>query len=169
MQDEIGQVVGGVLPGRPLIAARRALDVLLLEFGAGGGARVELSLQVAAPWRLTDGERVLVGSGDLFTPADPDEEPESFDWEPEGASWLDVRLGELAEKRGDSGQAVTAAHADPFGGLRVDLAGGHCLEIFPNSTPTGHVSTEFWRLAWAGGDVPDLVVGTFGLERESRD
>ena len=151
----------GELVGRRLLAADRVVDVLILRFG---GAADERALHVACPWRLSDGERVLVGSGDLLTPSDPDGEPESFDWEPPGASWLDVRLEELAARRADAAVSVTAAVADPLGGARIGLSDGLVLELFPSSTPTGHVSTEFWRLSAPGA--ADLVFGTFGVERE---
>jgi hypothetical protein len=104
-----------------------------------------------------------VGSGDLLTPADPAEEPESFDWELPGASWLDVRLGELEPAHPP---VVEAANADAFGGVRLTLSGGRVLELFPNATPTGHVATEFWRLLRPGSDAPHFVVGTFGVDRE---
>ena len=171
MHDEIERALG-TLVARTLRTAERVMDVLRLELVAppANGADEPadaVTLRVACAWRVTDGERVLVGSGDLFTPADPDEEPETFDWEPAGASWLDVRLAELAEKRAAGAPpAVTRVEADPFGGARLVLSDGLVLELFPNSTPTGHVSTEFWRLTSAADD--DLVVGTFGAEREPR-
>jgi hypothetical protein len=171
MQQEIERALRALV-ARPLRAAERVVDVLRLEFGGvpsngTGDPGDAVALQVACAWRLTDGERVLVGSGDLFTPADPDEEPETFDWEPVGASWLDVRLAELGEKWSVAPLLVERAAADAFGGVRLELAGGLALELFPNSTPTGHVSTEFWRLERAG-EAEALVVGTFGVEREPR-
>ena len=161
MNAEIDRALSALV-GAVLLAASREGDRLVLRVGVSDTDTH--ALHVAAPWRLTDGERVLVGSGDLLTPADPDGEPETFDWEPEGASWLDVRLAELAERRARGGPALSAAVADAFGGARLTFTDGRTLEIFPSSTPTGHVSTEFWRLARAGAD--DLVVGTFGVERE---
>lgn len=170
MQDEIERALAPLV-GRTLRGAERLMDVLLLRFrgvesNGDGDAADDVALHVACPWRVTGGTRVLVGAGDLFTPADPDEEPATFDWEPEGASWLDVRLGELAEKRGGATATVTEVQADGLGGFRLALADGLLLELFPNSTPTGHVSTEFWRLTSPGAD--DFVVGTFGVEREAR-
>ena len=166
MHHEIEQALQALIAA-PLRGASRVVDTLRLEFADPGlDAASGLALHVACAWRLTDGERVLVGSGDLFTPADPDEEPETFDWEPAGASWLDVRLGELAEKRNAAAHPPTVSQlsVDLFGGARLTLTDGLVLELFPNSTPTGHVSTEFWRLTRAGAD--DFVVGTFGVERE---
>lgn len=166
MHQDIEQALQA-LTGAPLLGVSRMVDTLRLDFAdrpphAAGG----VALHVACAWRLTDGERILVGSGDLFTPADPDEEPATFDWEPAGASWLDVRLGELAATRAAAAHppAVSQVTVDPFGGVRIALTDGFVLELFPSSTPTGHVSTEFWRLTRAGAD--DFVVGTFGVERE---
>lgn len=160
---EIEQAVAPLV-GLPLRSATRLVDLLELRFGADddGG----YTLHIACPWRLADGERILVGSGDLFTPADPDEEPETFDWEQPGASWLDVRLGELWERFDGSPPAVRGIGVDPFGGLALALGSGMTLELFPASTPTGHIATEFWRLSQPGQGTPHVVFGTFGLERQ---
>jgi hypothetical protein len=159
------------LAGCELRATERVLDTLVVRFGVradnGSAGPGEITLHVSCAWRLVDGGHVLVGAGDLFTPADPDGEPESFDWEPQGASWLDVRLAEVAARREAGAPHVTAAAVDPYGGLRLTLSDGLALELFPSSTPTGHVSTEFWRLIVSGAD--DLVVGTFGVEREAAE
>lgn len=172
MNSDIDRVLGR-LAGLPLSKVQRDADTIHLRFGAPPAARRggapeegELTLRVACPWRLADAERVLVGSGDLFTPADPDEDPATFDWEAPGASWLDVRLAELAARRAGDPFVVESAAADRFGGVRIALRGGVVLELFPNSTPTGHVATEFWRLGRDDGREDDWVVGTFGVERE---
>ena len=160
MRDEIERALAPLV-GLPLSAADREADLLRLRFGAAG----ELALHVACPWRLRDAERVLVGSGDLLTPADPEEEPATFDWEAPGASWLDVRLAELQAADAARPPAVEAVEADVLGGVRLFITGGRLLELFPNATPTGHVSTEFWRLVRADGGEPDFAVGTFGAAR----
>ena len=174
MQDSIAQALASLVQ-LPLTGAERSADMISLRFGApgpdragnGDGPAPALSLHVSCPWRLADGERVLVGSGDLLTPADPDADLETFDWEPHGASWLDVRLAELAVGRLVPPPEVETVAADPFGGVRIALATGLALELFPNSTPTGHVATEFWRLVREDADAAEaFVVGTFGVERE---
>lgn len=135
----------------------------LADRSSGGGL---LALHVACPWRLTDGERLLVGSGDLLTPADAEADLETFDWDEPGSNWLDVRLAELWEGFGDAPPVVAAVSADRFGGVRLTLDAGRLLEIFPNSTPTGHVSTEFWRLVPDEGAATSFAIGTFGIERQ---
>lgn len=163
------------LTGLPLRSIRRAADLLWLHFGTPHTATApdgserevgEYALQVACPWRLATADRVLVGSGDLLTPADPEAELESFDWDEPGASWLDVRLEELRERYADSPLPVESVEADELGGARIRLGDEVGLELFPTSTPTGHVATEFWRLLQPAKDVPHFVVGTFGIEEE---
>lgn len=163
------------LAGLPLARVSRAGDTLWLQLGAlrpvatdDGEREVGThALLVACPWRWVAPDRVIVGSGDLMTPADPEAELEDFDWDEPGASWLDVRLAELSERLADAPLSVTRATRDAWLGLRVELSDGSALELFPNSTPTGHVSTEFWRLLRPGSDAAHLVAGTFGLDRET--
>ena len=174
MREEIERMLAALV-GLPMWAAGRAADLLWLQFGerrtvdVADGDRQDVgsyALHVACPWRLAASDRLLVGSGDLLTPADPDADPATFDWDETGASWLDVRLGELAEVHATAPPAVAAVAADALGGLRLSLTGGLVFEAFPNSTPTGHVATEFWRLLRPGTAEPHFVVGTFGTELE---
>jgi hypothetical protein len=175
VKAEIEQALAPLV-GLPLWSAGRVADLLWLQFGerrripnADGDGQREVgtyALHVACPWRLSDAERILVGSGDLLTPADPEEEPETFDWGQPGATWLDIRLRELWEGFGAAPPSVERVAADQLGGVRVDLSRGMALELFPNSTPTGHIATEFWRFLQPGEPTPHVVVGTFGLERD---
>ena len=63
-----------------------------------------------------------------------------------------------------SGVAVTTFLADSFGGFRLVCSGGIELEIFPNSSPSPHVETEFWRLVRRRQADEHVVVGTTGIE-----
>ena len=126
----------------------RDVNMLALRFGAGDGA---YALDVYCAWRLTRGAEIVAGSADLFTPADPDEDLESFDYEEPGATWWDARLAAWAE--GSPGARVTAAAADAFGGLRLTFDDGAVLEVFPNSAPAEHVETDFWQLAGPAGSL----------------
>lgn len=145
----------------------RETDVLSLQFGerrqADGAIVGEYSLRVACAWRIASSTTILAGSGDLFTPTDPDAELESFDWDIEGASWWDVRMKELSQIL-ETPTVVSTYMADSYGGLRLVCTGGIELELFPNSSPAPHVETEFWRLV-RGGQIDDYVlVGTAGIE-----
>ena len=172
MRDEIERMLAALI-GLPMWGAGRTADLLRLQFGERQTVNAEgtedvgaYALHVACPWRLAASDRLLVGSGDLLTPSDPDAEPETFDWDEPGASWLDVRLAELTEAHGAAPPVVEAVAGDALGGFRLSLAGGLTFETFPNSTPTGHIATEFWRLLRPGTAEPHVVVGTFGTELE---
>jgi hypothetical protein len=159
VSDEIASAIAP-LAGRTLSGAVRAANVLRLDFNGGA-----LLLDVFCAWRLTDGGRIAVASGDLFTPSDPDADLETFDWEPEGAAWWDVRLRELLASRA-APPVVERVAADAFGGVRLELTGGLALEVFANSSPAEHVATEFWRLVPRDAAEPVLVVSTLGVERQ---
>ena len=153
--------------GLRLWGPTREADLLKIQFGEIQATAAEpvgaYSLHVACAWRIAAPTSILLGSSDLFTPADPDAALESFDWDVPGASWWDVRMAEV-EKLLEGGVIVSTFLADSFGGVRLVCTGGIELEIFPNSSPAAHVETEFWRLV-RGGHVDDYVlVGTSGIE-----
>ncbi|HEY2377006.1 MAG TPA: hypothetical protein VGH98_13595 [Gemmatimonadaceae bacterium] len=112
---------------------------------------------------MANSATILVGSGDLFTPAQPDADLETFDWDVRGASWWDVRMDEIA-KLLESGVVVSTFLADSYGGVRLVCTSGIEVELFPNSSPAPHVETEFWRLVRSGQAEDCVLVGTAGIE-----
>jgi hypothetical protein len=130
---------------------------------AGEAEVGDYSLRIACAWRIAGPTSILVGSSDLFTPSDPDAELETFDWDVPGASWWDSRMTELG-KLFEAEVVVSTFMADSYGGVRLVCTGGLELEIFPNSSPSPHVETEFWRLIRAGLVDDYLAVGTNGIE-----
>lgn len=163
------------LDGLALSHLGRSGDSLWIQLGAlrtvaGDEGPREVgawALHISCPWRWSASDRVLLGSGDLLTPADADVELEDYDWDEPGASWLDVRLDELATRLAGSPVSIFRATRDRWLGLRLELDDDTVIELFPNSTPTGHVSTEFWRMFRPGTGEAHLVAGTFGVDRES--
>lgn len=123
----------------------------------------DYSLRIACAWRIAGPTSIVVGSSDLFTPADPDAELETFDWDVVGASWWDHRMTELAGLL-DGDVVISTFIADSYGGMRLVCTGGLELEIFPNSSPSPHIETEFWRLTRAGQPDDYVSVGTTGVE-----
>jgi hypothetical protein len=174
MKAEVGAALTPLL-NLAIWAAGRAGDLVWFQIGdrrtvpSGDNGPREVgtyALHLACPWRLIDQERLLVGSGDLLTPADPEAEIETFDWDVPGANWLDLRLAELWSGFEPEKPKVQGVEPDQYGGFALHLTGPMRLEVFPNSTPTGHVATEFWRLLQPATDSPHFVVGTFGIERD---
>jgi hypothetical protein len=156
----------------PLVGLRfwrisRESDLLSLEFGdrreVDGRTVSMYTLQVAAAWRIANSATILVGSGDLFTPADPDADLGTFDWDAEGASWWDVRMKHVSQLL-ESPIIVSTFMADSYGGVRLVCTGGIEVELFPNSSPAPHVESEFWRLVRGGQNDDYVLVGTTGIE-----
>ena len=156
------------LVGLRMWGASRDADLLIMQFSeavAGSGARNSgtYSLHVASAWRIAGPTSILVASGDLFTPSNPEAELETFDWDVRGASWWDARMEELARAQ-EAPPTVTTYLADSLGGFRLVCTAGIELEVFPNSSAAPHVETEFWRLVRPGLPDPHVVVGTSGIE-----
>jgi len=154
------------LVGLRLWGAARESDLFTVQLGerqeVDGELVGEYALQIACAWRIAGPTAILAGSGDLFTPADPDADLETFDWDVTGASWWDTRMQEVSTILAN-GVAVSTFLADSFGGIRLVCTGGLELEIFPNSSPAPHVETEFWRLLRPGQADDHVVVGTTGI------
>ena len=102
------------------------------------------------------------GAGDLYTPADPDADIDTFDWDEPGSTWWDQRLDAYFESRTTPPRAV-ALRADEFGGFRLSFDDGAFLDVFPNSAPSPHVETEFWRLVTPGVAGPHVIADTSGV------
>ncbi len=163
------------LTNLPVWSPSRESNRLTLQLGARRAAPTRAepgrevgswTLHVFCAWRLSKGKVLLAGSGDLFTPADPDEDLETFDYEAPGATWWDARLA--ACLGGDVPLVIREATTDPLGGLRLALGDGSVLEVFPNSAPHPAFESEFWRLVPALGAGDELSMGTGGLERIPR-
>lgn len=157
MRSEIEEATAALV-GLPLTALGRAATVVAVHFGEAPA----WVLQVSCTWRLASADDVLTGAGDLFTPADPELDPDDFAWEEAGTSWFDVRARAFLEATASAPARVEAVAGDALGGLRLQLAGGLALELFPESSAAEHVETEFWRLVRPQGAEPPFVVTSNG-------
>jgi hypothetical protein len=164
---EIVERVIAPLVGLRMRALAREADILVVHFGSTQPADTTSSagytLRIASAWRIAGPTEILAASGDLFAPADSDADLETFDWDVTGASWWDVRMGEVAQLL-ERDVVVCTFLTDSYGGVRLVCTGGLELEIFPNSSPSPHVETEFWRLVRRGQTEEHVVVGTSGIE-----
>lgn len=164
------------LRGRRLLGAVRSGGMLQLQFGephdghAGGNGAAAAPLyllHVSCTWRIASTDGILTGSGDYFTPADPDADPEGFDWEEPGANWSDVRLDALMSAIAAEPPAVTSIAADDVGGMQLALSSNLTLVVFPDSSHAEHVESEFWRVVRHGDGSPQFVVSSSGIERQA--
>ena len=165
MLDDLDRALAPLV-GLALTGTARESNMLSLRFGRGDGDALapDYTLDVFCAWRLARDGRILVGSGDLFTPADPAEELETFDYDAPGGSWWDARVAAYFAES-PAPPVVQHVTADPLGGVRLALSDGASLDVFPNSSAAEHLETEFWRITRPGTGDAQLVVGTFGLDR----
>jgi len=123
----------------------------------------EYALHVQCPWRLTKGTRLVAGSGDLYTPADPDADRETWDRDVVGATWWDDRMREFF--RGTSlSIRVQDVMADFFGGFRLLCSDTVTFEVFPSASAAPHDVSEYWRLLQPAASTEHFVVRATGLE-----
>jgi hypothetical protein len=160
------------LRGLKVWGPARAVNMLSLQFGESrarispiSGPREvgEYALHVQCPWRVTKGARLVVGSGDLLTPADPKVDRETWDWDVVGATWWDEQIREFFEKNSISLE-VEAVIVDAFGGFRLICSGDVTFEVFPTASAAPHDVSEYWRLFRPGGSIKHFVVGTTRVE-----
>ena len=160
------------LRGLALWGPARAADMLTLQLGEArsinsldGRLREvgEYALHIQCPWRFVESTRLLVGSGDLFTPADPDADREAWNWDVIGATWWDRRMGEFFGGRSASIK-VHDIIADHVGGFRLICSSDVRLEVFPTISDAAHDESEYWRLLQPWTSSEHFVIRTTGLE-----
>ncbi|MGB8769187.1 MAG: hypothetical protein WCC92_06210 [Candidatus Korobacteraceae bacterium] len=150
MRDQI-QAAAVVLVGKPLWLCRRAGDMAMFHFGERRketNRRGELSeigeyaLHLHCPWRIVNGEEILMAALDVYKPQSGHEEEDDRDfvWERAG-NLLDERARAFFDNdaREYIVECVQAGHA---GALRLSLEGELWLEICPCDSTKG----EHWRL-----------------------
>ncbi len=147
------------LVGRTLAGWARESNMLTLHFhGESSDAH---TLHIFCAWRIAQGSEIIAGGGDLYTPADPEADIETFDWDEPGSTWWDQRLAVYFASR--ESPRVIELRADELGGFRLTCDDGAYLDVFPSSAPAPHVETEFWRLVTPGVAGPHVVADTSGV------
>jgi hypothetical protein len=124
----------------------------------------EFSLHVQCQWRIVSGGAILVGYGD-------------WHWPPIGSDFAydEFMEADAPRNRRDDLVSVFTAHGQPAhivdraegattGDLRVALADGCVLEVFPNYATQDDPHDEYWRLL-PPEDAPHFVVTAHGVER----
>jgi hypothetical protein len=166
MRDEIEAALSPLV-SKPLWGRARAADMEMFAFGnrvratLGGPREVgEYMLHVQCPWRVRTYDQLIVGSDDLFSPAD-DVDDADFDWDVEGKSRRDRELTELFTPWDADPPLVEGVTADELGGAVIALDNGMTLELFPAESGDGE-GEELWRLLPADDD--HFVVTTAGVE-----
>ena len=169
MKAELEEAVVALV-GLPLWSSGRAGDLQWFAFGdrrtvttSNGKAKEvgEFALHVQCPWRIVRDDRVVVGSSDLYYPADEAAEvPEDFDWDGV-VTRRDRRVAALFENE-TGAFAVQRIDVGDAGALRIAFDKGYALELFPHDS----VTDEDWRLFRPYLDDPHLVVTGTGIRHD---
>jgi hypothetical protein len=170
MKAEIENALS-VLNGKALWACGRAADLASFQFGRriprndffGKPTQIgEYALHVQCAWRIVRGDRVLVGSRDLYYPAEYENEheefPSDFDWDRD-PNRRDKLLRSLFED-GRREFMVERVEVGTAGTLRILLTESLALDVFPEDS----LKHERWRLLCPERDEPHLVVTGYGVE-----
>jgi hypothetical protein len=157
--------------GLPLRYVGRACDVIWFGFGnlikkedkrCGGFREVaEYDLHVQCAFRLTDSEKIIVGSADKYIPSSEIEDYNDFDWDVQGANRCDEQLKEMFSKI-TTGILVKNITADRFGGIKVFLSEDILLEIIPDNS----TEDEAWRFFSSGAGNEHFVISGIGIDWE---
>ena len=103
----------------------------------------EFGIHLQCPWRITQGNFLLVGSDDVVE--QPDESAEydaNFNWDVKGGNLRDVKLKHFLEK---GNYKVITVKADDFGGFELTFNDNIKLTAFPTSS-CNNIYSEYWRL-----------------------
>jgi hypothetical protein len=162
MKAEIDRAMQ-VLVGKAVWRCTRAADMACFDFGTrrtvaalrSGTKEVgQYALHVQCPWRITQEERIVVGSQDLYYPAHyqtGQEIPAEFDWD-RVPNLRDKLLSELFEKQ--ESLVVREIYVALAGRVGMLLSDGLVFDILPTDS---HV--ERWRLFEPGQNKRHFVVG----------
>jgi hypothetical protein len=161
------QSASAALLGLRLWSSGRASDLQWFSFGEqrtittmkGTTSQVgEFALHVQCPWRIVRADVLVVGSRDLYAPAD-EEAPVPDEFKYDGVvTRRDKRMAELFAD--DTVLTVRAIDVGEAGALGIALDSGHILELFPNDSTLG----EDWRLFRPYRDDPHLVISGGTIE-----
>ena len=159
------------LRGLPLWSAGRAADMLWLALGARHKAPTKRSpdrevgdfaLHVLCPWRISGSGGVITGRGDIYVPADPDEDEADFRWDRPGRSIVDAQLRHWIDAHAAAPLRVTDIVVDRCAGFTLHLDQNVAIEVFPDAFAMPHDLREQWRLLSPGRDDPHFVVNNHG-------
>jgi len=156
------------LVGLPLWALGRAADLAWFEFGdrrtvLGHLGKEKLvgdyALHIQCPWRMTRGDKIITGRGDIFCTPEESEDPTPADFDWQKGNRFDRIVAVLFDH--ESRQfAVRGVQAGEVGSFVIELEDGYKLEVFPGDSESG----EHWRFFKPYSDEPHLVFTGTGLQ-----
>jgi len=167
MKEEVQKAIAPLI-GQPLWALGRAVDLAWFEFGRrrtvtgwkGETREVgDYALHVQCAWRITLGEKVLVGRGDIFCPPEETDEPTTPDFDWQKANRFDRIVKKLFENESRQFTVLSVAAGDA-GSFTISLQDGYTVQVFPQDSESG----EHWRIFGPCTTRPHFVVTGKGIE-----
>jgi hypothetical protein len=167
MKEEIKRSLDPLI-GMPLWSSGRAADLAWFSFGlrrkvATPGRTKEVgeyALHLQCAWRIRRGDRVVVGSRDLYYPAEETDDPvEDFDWDVQGANRRDKRIAELFQHETRQFM-VRNVEVGEAGAFTISFDDEYALDVFPDDS----LGDEHWRIFKPSAEEPHFVVTGEGLE-----
>ena len=153
--QHLAQIALEKLEGLPLRQWARSGSMPMLGFGTlhavprlrGDGTRqgLEFALHIQCAWRFCDTTQVLVGSQDVYYPADVSEtepSPEGFMWDAPGANRCDRFFDSFMKAHLEEPITVVSAVVDSAGGFKMSFSGDYHIDVFPDIGS----GDEVWRL-----------------------
>jgi hypothetical protein len=154
LTDKINNILRDLI-GLPLNPTTRAANMQMFSFGAIINITLtspkkgpisksvgEFALHLQCPWRLTNENEIIVGSGDLYQQADEIAEyDENYNYYELNANLRDVKLDKLIN---ENKLSVISINADKFGGLEICFDNNIKLNVFPDLA--SKADNEYWRL-----------------------
>ena len=138
-----------VLIRQPLIDIGRASNLLWISFGdkvvtsnRNGNTilKGKYALNVQCAWRLTQNNRIIVASKDIYIPKS-NLIDDVFDWEEYGSNRFDERINEFKSMIPTTNIYVSKISVDDIGGFKIDFEFGIKLELFLDDS----LEDEYWR------------------------
>jgi hypothetical protein len=174
MIDEIRTALSP-LRGLPLWDAGRAATMLWLTLGGrvhGPTTRDpdritgDYAVHLQCPWRISGRSGIVVGSADMYVPADPDLPEWEFDPERPGNAVADRELRGWIDRYAHRPLAVIGIEADRCGGFSLELSEGFAFEVFPDLSRTDPKYGEYWRVFQPARETRHFVMRGTGPRRD---
>ncbi|OJJ18319.1 hypothetical protein BKI52_26230 [marine bacterium AO1-C] len=150
------------LIGLPFTRSTRAANMECLKFGehfrVDNGEKLnigELGLHLQCPWRIVQGDKLLIGSLDVYEPIEPNKpyDPD-FDWDVSGGNLRDKKVEDLLNR---NQLVVQHVEVDAFGGFELIFNQGVRFQVFPANSSQDQYN-EYWRLLKNNSDQDEHYV-----------
>ncbi|MFO0330374.1 MAG: hypothetical protein ACK514_03420 [Bacteroidota bacterium] len=147
MKEKIKATLEKII-GLRLTHTTRAANMECLKFGqhfitdkVDGQLNIgEFALHLQCPWRIVNGQKILIGSCDVYEQADQNAKYDpNFEWDKADVNLRDKKIKELIEKEILTLEKV---ETDDLGGFELVFNNNFSLSTFPSIS----LEFEYWRL-----------------------